>query len=489
MAASLDTPKVFISYSWRPVTHKQKTIELAKRLSNDGVHVIIDEWDLKEGQDKYQFMEQMVNDPEIKRALLICNKDYTEKANAKKGGVGVESLIISDEIYSKAEQKKFIPIVFERNEDGHAYLPTFIKTRIYIDLSDEDNFEDEYEKLLRNIFESPASRRPVIGTRPSYLDENQIVFLKTAHKVKAIENALIKEKKNVQALIDDYYSAFINAFNDFEISDDDFSKCQDIDEIVIKKIDDLLPLRDDFINFIDVLLTYPADFNQDRFVLFLENLIKYMAHNEANSYSYNFKGYSKIDHYRFFYYELFLYLAAAMIEKGLYKELGSILHNPFIIINEKEHKTEQRNFTIFNQYISSFDQRNKRLQLRRVSIAADLLKKRSTHSKYTFDKLKECDAILYYISLMLPQNTSISWSHWFPHITTYEMRYSPIIERFISQSFFEKVKYLFAVDSIVDFKEKVTKTSKLNIDRVDRMYYGFPYLQNVFNFDTIGTLK
>jgi hypothetical protein len=77
-------PKVFISYSWKPIHNKQKVLQLAERLSIDFVHVILDDWDLKEGQDKYQFMEQMVNNPEVIRVLIVCNKEYSDKANFKK---------------------------------------------------------------------------------------------------------------------------------------------------------------------------------------------------------------------------------------------------------------------------------------------------------------------------------------------------------------------------------------------------------------------
>tara|TARA_B110001469_G_scaffold126148_1_gene143069 strand:+ start:17674 stop:17850 length:177 start_codon:yes stop_codon:yes gene_type:complete len=58
-------------------------------------------------------MEQMVNDETVDKVLLVCNKKYAQKANKKQGGVGIESLIISDEIYSQVEQTKFIPIVME----------------------------------------------------------------------------------------------------------------------------------------------------------------------------------------------------------------------------------------------------------------------------------------------------------------------------------------------------------------------------------------
>lgn len=144
MATESNAPKIFISYSWHPFQNKNKVIKFAERLTSDGVHVIIDDWDLKEGQDKYIFMEQMVNNPDVKRVLLICNKEYADKANKKKGGVGIENLIISDEIYSKADQTKFIPIIFEYDSGGRPCVPTFIKTRIFVDLSNEEKFEDNY---------------------------------------------------------------------------------------------------------------------------------------------------------------------------------------------------------------------------------------------------------------------------------------------------------------------------------------------------------
>lgn len=62
-------------------------------------------------------MEQMLNELTAKKVLLICNKEYTEKANARKGGVGIESTIVSEEIYNNAEQTKFIPVIFESDKN------------------------------------------------------------------------------------------------------------------------------------------------------------------------------------------------------------------------------------------------------------------------------------------------------------------------------------------------------------------------------------
>lgn len=42
-------PKIFISYSWGS---SELVLELAQRLVAHGVDVVLDKWDLKEGQDK-----------------------------------------------------------------------------------------------------------------------------------------------------------------------------------------------------------------------------------------------------------------------------------------------------------------------------------------------------------------------------------------------------------------------------------------------------
>lgn len=43
-------------------------IRLAEDLRENGIEVIFDKWDLKEGQHSHAFMEKMVTDPEIKKA-------------------------------------------------------------------------------------------------------------------------------------------------------------------------------------------------------------------------------------------------------------------------------------------------------------------------------------------------------------------------------------------------------------------------------------
>ena len=181
----METKKVFISYSWAV---QSKVLELANRLISNGVEVIIDVYDLKDGQDKYAFMEQSVTNKSIDRVLLICDKTYCEKANKRSGGVGDEIVIISPEVYEQVDQLKFIPILFERDENGQDCLPQFLKSRIYINLIETNpHYEEEYEKLLRNIFEKPLLRKPALGNPPDWLNEETTDFSSIRDVIKQIK--------------------------------------------------------------------------------------------------------------------------------------------------------------------------------------------------------------------------------------------------------------------------------------------------------------
>lgn len=120
MTTDTPQPKLFISYSWTTPTHEQWVMELAVRLSEDDVDVIIDKWALREGHDAHAFMEQMVTDPSISKVIMICDVAYVEKANSRAKGVGTETQIITGEIYGNTTQDKFVAVIAEKDAQGHA---------------------------------------------------------------------------------------------------------------------------------------------------------------------------------------------------------------------------------------------------------------------------------------------------------------------------------------------------------------------------------
>ena len=147
--------------------------------------------------------------------MLICDKTYKEKADTRSGGVGSETLIISDEIYTNIEQEKFIPIIIEKDEENKPFLPTYIKTRFYIDFTDPEKYETSYEELLRNIYNKPAYSKPKLGKRPDWLDEDKVNYFPLKDLIKQIKGSNNDKKKS--SCITKFETLYIETLKEFYI--------------------------------------------------------------------------------------------------------------------------------------------------------------------------------------------------------------------------------------------------------------------------------
>ena len=130
-------PKVFISYSYDSPEHKQWVSELAAKFRRDGVEAILDQWDLDRNQDLTQFVESGIRAAD--RVLVICTDSYVRKANAGEDGVGYEPMIVTKKLVEDLGTNKFIPII--RQTLWEDKTPDFLKERVYIDFTDDDQFE------------------------------------------------------------------------------------------------------------------------------------------------------------------------------------------------------------------------------------------------------------------------------------------------------------------------------------------------------------
>ncbi len=158
-----ETKKVFISYSWDNEAHKQWVLDLGDKLS-DYVHVFLDRYDLSVGKTMTKFMEKSVVDSD--KVLLIMTPNYKVKADNRTGGVGYEYSMVTQELYAKADNDKFIPIRREGSYQESA--PTFLSTLISHDMTDSLSFEKDFKELLRIIFDEPEIKRPPITQKPVF---------------------------------------------------------------------------------------------------------------------------------------------------------------------------------------------------------------------------------------------------------------------------------------------------------------------------------
>lgn len=158
---STQPPKVFVSYSHDSEPHKDWVLTLATRLVNNGVDVVLDQWDLNLGSDLPRFIELGLS--EADRVLAICTLPYTIKANAGDGGVGYEKMILTAQVMKDVTANRIIPII--RMNDS-AQVPIFLTSRVYIDFRDDLAYEAKYGELLREIHGEKIKPRPALGNNP-----------------------------------------------------------------------------------------------------------------------------------------------------------------------------------------------------------------------------------------------------------------------------------------------------------------------------------
>ena len=63
--------RVFVSYNWTSEEHQERIKGWGDRLIADGIDVVFDVYDLKEGSDKYGYMERMVTDRSVTHAQIV----------------------------------------------------------------------------------------------------------------------------------------------------------------------------------------------------------------------------------------------------------------------------------------------------------------------------------------------------------------------------------------------------------------------------------
>ncbi|MYB27408.1 MAG: hypothetical protein F4X32_07930 [Candidatus Dadabacteria bacterium] len=476
-------PKLFVSYSWTTPDHVTWVIQLAEDLCGNGIDVILDKWDLKEGQDSYAFMEQMVTDPEIKKVLLVCDKGYVTKANDRSGGVGTETQIITPEIYRKQDQNKFVAVVTERDEAGNPYIPAFYGPRIFIDFSDPGTHGENFEKLLRWVFDQPLHRKPSIGKKPAFLlEENHTVVLATSSLFRRATEAIQNGRDHSILLVAEYFEKLTAEFEKLRIEQ---SEEGTFDDLVIQSIESFLPYRNEIIK---IFLLLSRNKNTDEAIQvvhgFLEDLIPYMD-RPKNTDRWREDGF---DNFKFIIHELYLYALSCFIRHEKFDAAAVLIGKDYYLSHSfTEYGSAMVTFRVFRHWLQSLQNRNNRLTLDRPSLHADLLKQRSEKSGIEFRDLMQTDLVLFLRGHLDHPDDRFHW--WWPETLLYAERQPRPFEIFAkSQStrYFNRMKCLLRIDSKTDLTvllSKIYENPQLYLPRSD-----FPIdLEHLLGYKQIAT--
>lgn len=461
----MSSPKVFISYSWSSPEHEKWVVNFATQLRENGADAILDKWDLKEGHDAVAFMEQMVTNADVKKVIVVTDRTYASRADKRAGGVGTETQIISAEVYEKTTQDKFVAVVTELNEYGKPYLPAYYRSRIYIDLTNEESYARNFDQLIRWIYDKPLHIKPELGKQPEFLNENAITLGTQSRSRRAIE-AIRNHNANARSALDDYLTTFAEEFERFRISDA-------TDEAVINNIEEFLPYRNEYIEVLSILSRYNSVQKPEQSLhRFFEQALAY-CYKPPHISSWRTWDF---DNFKFIVHELFLYTIAILLRQERFADINNLLSGGFYLGDAAENQSNPiENFRAFRHYLESLAAYNQSQKLNKLSLHADLLEKRGASSGLKFSYLMQADFILFVRDSVEALHHGTR-QRWWPETLIYAQRqYGPfeIFARSQSSAYFDQIKEMLGISSPDELRTLIKSMDQSSQSKLRNPSWGF----------------
>ncbi|WP_241074982.1 SEFIR domain-containing protein [Achromobacter insuavis] len=473
-------PRIFISYSWSSPGHQSRIRQWAEQLVNDGIDVVLDVWDLKEGDDKYTFMESMVQDESVTHILIFSDSEYAAKANARKAGVGTESQIISREVYTRAKQSKFIPIACEFNEASEPCLPTFFQSRIWIDFSSPEAANDNWEQLVRLLYGKPAHEKPSLGNAPSYITVNSTIPASPAlAKFAALRQAIVQRKHGVKMYRQDFLGACYQYADDLRVRKR--PEVENDGQRVLEDCGKLKLVRDHIVDWIllESAAMPGAEFDE-ALISVLEHLLVLKSRPpEVNSWNDTW-----FEAHQVFVYETFLYVVAALLRTESFNSLRLILTNHYLLPETEIYGTERfGTFYAFHGYSDALQilaPEGKTL----YAPAAELIKRQADRNDLPFLEVMQAELLVLMMAFISKS------TRWYPQTLHYSSRHGafPFFLKASRHRDFQKLGKITGLDDGDELRAAVKAGhQRLEVNRwtnfwSDRTFWGS------MNMDGLDTL-
>ena len=475
-------PKVFISYSWN---NSDFVLKLAERLRSNMVDVILDKWDLKPGQDKYVFMEKTVNDSDIDKVFIVCDKTYTEKANSRTGGVGDETKIFTNEVYKDVNQEKYITIAVEKDENGNLFVPTYLKSRIFIDFTNPDNYENSYKELLRNIYEKPKYSKSPLGKKPEWLDEDNEKE-DSCHLKNLIKQIEKSNNENKQKLCTyNFESEYIETLKKFYIKNTD-------GERTFKSFCKTKSIRDIYLDFLEVLVTETNDYSE-KICSFFENIYNTLTcaltyeNNPDYCYKYDF------DIFKIHIWELFIVTIAYLRYLKDYHSIKLILTYDYNLdlsnFGSEKHSVNYGEFSFYSHLIEEKYKKtiNKRIY---TLLGNEIFNTRQKSPVFSGIEIAKADLFLYQIEEAINYRYKKSID-WIPIMYMYATKNKDFKEEWLkmkSKHYCQIYMFpLFGVSNLDELKKCISYCKPNSKIRYNHAIYAAPAILDCIRLEEIGS--
>ena len=367
----------------------------------------------------------------------------------------------------------------------YTQFPTFLKSRIFIDMGDSLSRTENFEQLLRWIYDQPLHQRPERGKKPSHIFENNKISLHTTSRHHQAINALKQNKPLAHGLCQDFFDILIDNFTSMRInleSNDEF------DDLVIESIDNFLPYRDEIIDVIMSIAKYRSNNEMHNLVhKFFERLLPFGYWPEGRQ---SWRE-SDADNYKFIINELFIYCIAAFLKHDKFDAINELLGQDYYFINSPDAPQDSMvPYTYFNGFCRSLSYRNSRLKLNRLSPIADLIINRAKRSDLSFNDIMQADFVLHLRADLNLSGKDIFRDRWMPHTLVYaSFGRTPVFEIFArSQSSrkFDQMKVAVGIDKKEELKHLIEKYHNKEL-HVPKWQFDSVNASLLMNFDKLAT--
>jgi hypothetical protein len=190
--------------------------------------------------------------------------------------------------------------------------------------------------------------------------------------VLSVKQAIQEGRPDASAAVRDFFAAMMK---ELEETAPDLSTSGEVDELLIPALEATKPLVVEFASVANtVAQSGSVEFARALYKSFDRILERYhLAPGTSGGYFNH-----QFDFFKFLGHELFVTLFAALIREGRWEVVKELLDEGIYVRNAEGSKADLVRFDYVSEYIKLLDYRNRRLNLRRLSLHSDILKERHT---------------------------------------------------------------------------------------------------------------
>lgn len=215
-------------------------------------------------------------------------------------------------------------------EDRSPCLPTFLKSRIWIDFSSPEAINQNWEKLVRLLFGKPFYEKPELGRPPAFVtDSGSLPSTPALAKLAHLRDALLQGKKGIKIYRKNFIEVCMKYVDDLRVRQQ-----PDVETLGRKIVEDcgkLKHARDHIIDWVllEVDITPVEEFSESLIGLLECLLSAKLRPDELSSWNNSW-----FEAHAIFVYETFLYIIAALLKSGAYKALYSVFKSHYLVQGE-----------------------------------------------------------------------------------------------------------------------------------------------------------